>query len=903
MKRVYFTVLVSFLLLTTVFITGLGIQTKEDTNYADQQGKYEQGYRYNTQGWIYLHIEGDGYERGYQHGYLLSAEIVDHILRWSNIIHNSPMFANVNIDQESDRYQQISNKWWNFCRERIDKIYWDRYPEEYQQEILGIVDGVNDKGGSVFDREVDYKDILGINQMFEYMTRLTTMKKGFHPLRGFYNSIRNLVPTGLPSKNQFINIFLKAPKAHHCNAFIASGDATTNGQMVASHGIRCGGWWYPYYVAQRWNVIIDVVPSEGYRFTMSSTPGFIWSDNNYYQNEEGIIVMDTTAPQGFWRNKGYSMVIRTRLSAQYSSSLDEALYHLQNKNDGLWTAVYLVGDAETGEIARLDLALYNSKIWRQKDGYYFSANNAMDLGVRFEANGLGIKGLIYKLIGLNFYQYFTLRYEHSERDAKLDELGEKYYGEIDVEVLKDKIMYEFPVCDFASTDVKLTDTDLMEENSLWVFFGNVGGMIWNTSDQKANLKGVRDVPPQGWTLINGLPENHDFMLPEEQEKTASKKAEMRWDYDFAGDYEGRNTWHANLDYNDNVVYGAASDGKVYSISTANGGKIWTEDINNYDERTWIKADNSVVAVGWENETLGLNPDDGEIIWNNEETKYICSDPVFIDNKVFFGNREGKIYAMDKTNGDIIWDDFLKKQKVYLSMDKTNNRLIATCDNKCYSINPDDGNIIWSFETDGLITTKASADNKNVFFGSSDTNIYSVDLSNGKLNWKQPTGWSIQTTPSFQNNRLFVGSMDHNMYCFNKNSGDMIWSFTTNGAIQSSPVAYGDYVFFGSDDGRFYAVNQTNGELVWDYTPAYTLEDDVYNYITTAITADSIVVDGEVFMSANGMIFSLEAQTFAEEPEEKEEEIDSEMILLILIIAIIIVALLLGIYTYFKNKKE
>lgn len=904
MKKIYFVVLASFLMMSTVFASGLEIDQEKENMNVIQQGKYENGYRYNIQGWIYLHLEGNGYERGYQHGHLLSAEIVDHINRWSNIIHNSPMFANTNIDQESQRYKDISNKWWNFCRNRINKIYWDRYPEEYQQEIQGIVDGVNGKGGTVFEREIDYKDILGINQMFEFMTRLTTLKKGFHPLRGFYNSIKNLIPTGLPGENEFIDIFLKAPPAHHCNAFIASGDATTNGQIVASHGIRCGGWWYPYYVAQRWNVVTDIVPSEGYRFSMVSSPGFIWSDDNYYQNEEGIIIMDTTAPQGLWKNKGYSMVIRTRIAAQYSSSLDEALYNLQNKNDGLWTAVYLIGDTETGEIARLDLALYNSKIWRQKNGYYWSANNLMDLGTRFEANGLGLKGLIFKIIGSGAFGYFTLRYFDTPRDAKLKELGEKYYGEIDVEVLKDKIMYEFPVCDSASTDVKLTDTSLLKENSLWVFFGNVGGMIWNTSDQKANLKGVKDVPPQGWTLINGLPMRHDFELPEKQEGIAVKNSEVRWEYDFAEDYEGRNSWFANLDYNDDVLYGAASDGNIYSISTSTGGKIWTKKVNNYDERTWINAEDSVVAIGWENQTIGLKPSNGEIVWSNDETKYICSNPVFLNDKIFFGNRNGEIYALDKENGKILWSSFFEKQKVYLTKDSENNRIVATCGKNCYSINPKNGDIIWEFETQGFITSQAKTDDKKVYFGSADTNLYAVDLSDGELCWNKTTGWGIQTTPDIQDNKVFVGSMDHNMYCFNKKTGEVKWSFTTNAAIQSSPVAYGDYVFFGSDDGRFYALNQTNGELAWNYAPAYTIDNDVYNYITTAITGDCIVEDGEVFMSANGKIFSLDAQTIGKKIEEKEEEkIPSEIILLIAVIAVLLLALFLGVYIYLKNKKE
>lgn len=33
------------------------------------------GYCFRKNGWIYLHIEGDPFERGFQHGYLLATEL------------------------------------------------------------------------------------------------------------------------------------------------------------------------------------------------------------------------------------------------------------------------------------------------------------------------------------------------------------------------------------------------------------------------------------------------------------------------------------------------------------------------------------------------------------------------------------------------------------------------------------------------------------------------------------------------------------------------------------------------------------------------------------------------------------------------------------------------------------
>ena len=41
--------------------------------------RYGPGYRYPQAGWIVLHIEGEPYERGYQHGRLMAPEIADFV--------------------------------------------------------------------------------------------------------------------------------------------------------------------------------------------------------------------------------------------------------------------------------------------------------------------------------------------------------------------------------------------------------------------------------------------------------------------------------------------------------------------------------------------------------------------------------------------------------------------------------------------------------------------------------------------------------------------------------------------------------------------------------------------------------------------------------------------------------
>ena len=44
---------------------------------APQQQCVAKAKRFERNGWIYLHVEGEAKDRGFQHGYLLAAEIAD----------------------------------------------------------------------------------------------------------------------------------------------------------------------------------------------------------------------------------------------------------------------------------------------------------------------------------------------------------------------------------------------------------------------------------------------------------------------------------------------------------------------------------------------------------------------------------------------------------------------------------------------------------------------------------------------------------------------------------------------------------------------------------------------------------------------------------------------------------
>jgi Phospholipase B len=306
-----------------------------DTFYDDTLGR---GYRFNRGGWIYVHLEGSPHDIGLQHGYLLAPEIAD-------------AYGTIRLELTHD-----TGRDWGFFRRAAQQMLWPKIDPEYQQELQGIVDGLNDNGV-----KLDLWDVVAMNAFCE--------------LPDYY----------VPWLNEQTNAAIQpslVPKGH-CSAFVATGSWTKDHQIVMAHNN-----WTSYIEGARWRVIFDIVPKSGYRILMDGFPGVITSDDDFGVNSAGLMVTETTMA-GFqgWDPNGKPEFVRARKALQYASSIDDYVKIMLSGNNGGYANDWLLGDRKTGEIARFELGLKHWKVWRTKDGYYSGANFPSDPDViRDETN-------------------------------------------------------------------------------------------------------------------------------------------------------------------------------------------------------------------------------------------------------------------------------------------------------------------------------------------------------------------------------------------------------------------------------------------------------------------------------------------------------------------------------------
>jgi hypothetical protein len=330
-----------------------------------EKGWLGKAYRFDVNGWIYLHIEGKPFEMGFQRGYLTSNEIYD-------------FFQTVAHTQKFETAKEI-----DFFVQAASKVFKDKVPPEYMEEIKGMVSGMEKAG-----KKVTVEEMLFMN--------------------GFIDILWHWWPQQQESE--------KVPSPG-CSAFIATGDATADGKIVMAHNS-----WYLYALLRFCNIIVDLTPETGHRILMQSWGPCIYSATDFFITDAGLMGTETTIGdfKGF-DPEGIPVFIRARKAMQHANSIDQWAKIMIENNNGAYANSWLLGDIRSNEIARLELGLKHHSLEKKKNGYFTGSNVPDNIKILREET--------------------TATYDDARdfcvaRRIRWRQLMTKHYGKIDVESAK-----------------------------------------------------------------------------------------------------------------------------------------------------------------------------------------------------------------------------------------------------------------------------------------------------------------------------------------------------------------------------------------------------------------------------------------------------------------------------------
>lgn len=440
--------------------------------------RFGAGYRFPQDGWWVVHIEGEPYERGVQHGRLMFSEIEGYMLSFAR--------------EYSDKAPHDA---WRLIRMLTDSLFTSRFDREYLEEMRGIADGATAAGATFDGRPLDLTDIVALNIWAEVMTlpwAADAMPTGLEGIKFPDSPTRPSMPK----------------KPGHCSAFAATGPATADGKIVFGHITMFG-----LYPSTFYNVWLDVKPTKGHRVLMQSFPGGIHSGMDYYMNDAGMLCSETTIDQTRFNAEGTPLSSRIRKALQYADSIDDVVEILKTANNGLYTNEWMLADTKTNEIAMFELGTQTSKLYRSgknewpggTEGFYWGCNNAKDLQVRLET------------IAATNDRPADMVWNPSDRDQKWIELYRKHKGKIGVAFGKEAFTTA-PICASASVDAKFTTTDMAKRLESWAIFGPPREKTWKATDEeKVKYPGIEPLVSNPWTILHGAApkdgDGHDPLCP------------------------------------------------------------------------------------------------------------------------------------------------------------------------------------------------------------------------------------------------------------------------------------------------------------------------------------------------------------------------------------------------------
>jgi len=522
-------------------------------------------------------------------------------------------------------------------------------------------------------------------------------------------------------------------------------------------------------------------------------------------------------------------------------------------------AVWLVGDMKTGEIARFELGYKAFAIWRPFNGFHWSANNPVDIHLRLEKFNpkLWLKTLMYRVVKIPGFWFHSIRYKPETRDVKYKELGERYYGNIDVNIVKE-ISFTPPICTWI-TDCKISDTDLVRHNGLWAYFGNPLKTLNITGFDTVN-ETVESVEPCGWVRMFGVPSKENFTLLT-QKKGSNVSTSILWKYDTK---QPRNDFYSNGVVDNDILYETTSAGVLYAMNPANGQIKWSTNPGKNLTKPILM--NNLIVVGHAEGVIAYQKN-GKVQWSFPSDA-VTEPPVLMNTSLLFGDASEVLYAVHLETGLELWRMRMNWSNQTFPAAQSNDLFYITAGDSCYALDATTHDIVWSYETKGKITAAPVLADDRVYVYSWDTYVYALDANTGELVWSYETGFGSDISPVYRDGFLFVGSTDNNLYAFDAKAGELFWMFSCNAAIHSPPVMYGDYVFFGSDDGHVYAVDWLTGDPVWSFAPGPTIENNsLHNFITTPILSNLVLWNKTVCFGAKGILYGLNAQTIEPPPDE------------------------------------
>ena len=286
-------------------------------------GSYDKGMFTIKNNIKVLKIEGSPYNRGLQHGYILSSEINELVPKV--------------LDAAAAVIAKTIHCTFSEAKERMDLGLQSAepfFPENIREEIRGISDGVIKAGGAA----VDFRTMLLWNTMYDQWC-IYAHPQHWNP---FQPDVKSEYRGGKPGSYVLVGC--------GCSSFSAWGDAA-GGDGSLIFGKNMDNLNLPGILDNR--ILLIVKPEKGYSHACMTHPGMVGIDGGF--NEKGISMMTQYNPSIHETMEGCGIGTLSRTLLCSAASIDEA-HKVFMENPRCTGIAYHVADAKSRNAAIIEVS-------------------------------------------------------------------------------------------------------------------------------------------------------------------------------------------------------------------------------------------------------------------------------------------------------------------------------------------------------------------------------------------------------------------------------------------------------------------------------------------------------------------------------------------------------------------
>jgi hypothetical protein len=268
----------------------------------------------NAAGKRFMHLEGNGYQMGYQHGYLL-APSVQRMTSEDFVMAVLAGYLNMTGDALKSALGDVVVDVLMAAFRSAAMGLEGNIPAEYLDELRGIRDGAAAAGYAV-----SYNDLMVLNVAFDVL--LGVAYPIVSPILGITNAF--------------------AP--HMCDGFVTYGSGTTDGRTIMGRNFM-----FTDAFIHEEALLVEYKPASGNRFVAPTIPG--WAGLVSGMNTSGIGIGVDMAPAVASNvfDVGMGVLFAARRALQHSSTLSEGVNSVRSADLGVsWIVAIGSGKNEIG---------------------------------------------------------------------------------------------------------------------------------------------------------------------------------------------------------------------------------------------------------------------------------------------------------------------------------------------------------------------------------------------------------------------------------------------------------------------------------------------------------------------------------------------------------------------------